>query len=101
MPTLTPARHYPHTQVRDTSYGLTSSVWTKDSAVADAFVRKDQKRTGAFTRRQFRDVMYSLDVPLTEAQVERVFVTFDQQNEGTLGWEKVRNPPIDSNNQFN
>ena len=27
-------------QVRDTSYGLTSSVWTKDSAVADAFVRK-------------------------------------------------------------
>ena len=56
--------------------------------IADAFVRKDQKRTGAFTRRQFRDVMYSLDVPLTEAQVERVFVTFDQQNEGTLGWEK-------------
>ena len=58
--------------------------------IADAFVRKDQKRTGAFTRKQFRDVMYSLDVPLTEAQVERVFVTFDQQNEGTLGWEKVR-----------
>lgn len=55
--------------------------------IADAFVVKDKDRTGKFTRGEFRDVMYKMNVNLTETQVERVFATYDRTNEDKIGWE--------------
>ena len=57
-------------------------------AVADAFVVADKERTGKFSRSDFKDVMYNMNVNLTETQVERVFSTYDRTNEGKIGWER-------------
>ena len=56
--------------------------------IADAFVVADNDRTGKFSRSEFKDVMYTMNVNLTETQVERVFNTYDNTNEGTIGWER-------------
>lgn len=56
--------------------------------IADAFVARDQERSGKFSREQFKDVMYMQNVNLTQAQVERVFATYDRTNENKIGWEE-------------
>jgi hypothetical protein len=56
--------------------------------IADAFVVKDKARSGKFSRDEFKDVMYMMNVNLTQTQVERVFATYDSTNENKIGWEK-------------
>ncbi len=56
--------------------------------IADAFVTKDQARTGQFSRDEFKDVMYMMNVNLTKTQVERVFATYDRTNQDKIGWEE-------------
>ena len=56
--------------------------------VADAFIKYDEDRTGTFDRKEFKDVLYSLNVPMTDAQVERVFQTFDKNNDNVVSWSE-------------
>eukprot|EP01052_Picozoa_sp_SAG31_P021553 SAG31_NODE_1673_length_7560_cov_3.528749_5_plen_391_part_00 len=54
--------------------------------VADAFIKHDTDRSGKLDQEEFRQVLYSLNVPMTEAQVERVFQSFDSNNNNAIEW---------------
>lgn len=56
--------------------------------VANAFVKRDTERSGTCTRTEFKEVLYSLNVPTTDAQVERVFSSLAKENQDTISWSK-------------
>lgn len=67
---------------------LYEKLQTMAPKVADAFIKHDQDRSGFLDKDEFKSILYGLNVPLTTAQVERVFQTFDSNGDDVVSWSE-------------
>ena len=66
---------------------LVSKLESMAPSIADAFVKKDKQRTGKFSRKDLKETLYMLNVPTTNAQIERVFQSLSKDRESKfIAW---------------
>jgi Ca2+-binding EF-hand superfamily protein len=83
----------PATQVKYTtemSLGVVEQeLRSKQPTVAAAFAMEDQDRTGVVDKKQFRRILYRLNIPTTESHVDRLFAVFDAKGDGVVSYSAV------------
>ena len=61
----------------------------KVTTITKAFFKGDEeKRNGVVDREAFRDTLYSLNVAMTQTQVNRVFESLDRDNRGVINYSE-------------
>lgn len=67
---------------------MVATLQHKAPTIFDRFVELDEHRAGTFTRRQLQDALYSVNVPTTDAEIERVFQSMcrDSTTSDAINW---------------
>jgi Ca2+-binding EF-hand superfamily protein len=67
---------------------LEDKLRARHPQITDAFLKFDTDRNGTISAGEFRDTLYKLNIPLTEAQVHRVFSLFDADGSGGIDYQE-------------